>query len=121
MGIVNVTQNVGGATTSRWPAARAASTSRHTEAPSPMARANSRIFSRLTRYGGEGGSAFPTKEASGTSRCVVCSLRKLRSARLAVVAVHAAVRAELLQRESVGVVAPVLLRDVVPVLAHLAR
>src|SRR5918912_3311613 len=46
--------------------------------------------------------------------------RPARSAGLAVLGVLAAVRAELGEREPVGVVAPVLLRDVVPVPAHRA-
>src|SRR5689334_22574586 len=44
-----------------------------------------------------------------------------RSARFLVSPVRSAVRAELLQLDAVRVVAPVLLGDVVAVLAHLAR
>ena len=43
------------------------------------------------------------------------------SARLSVRLVRSAVRAELLQLEAIGIVATVLLGDVVTVLAHLAR
>ena len=46
---------VGGAITSGWPSARAASGSRYAGLSSPIASANSRIFSRPTSYGGVGG------------------------------------------------------------------
>src|SRR5690349_6867859 len=52
---------------------------------------------------------------------VGCVVRPRRSAGLAVVGVLAAGGAELGELEPVGVVAPVLLRDVVAVLAHRAR
>ena len=48
-------------------------------------------------------------------------VRTFRLARLAMRLVRATVRAELLQLEAIGVVATVLLGDVVAVLAHLAR
>src|ERR1700729_143300 len=44
------TANIGGATTSAYPAARAASTSRYSGLVSPTADAYSRIFSRPTAY-----------------------------------------------------------------------
>lgn len=46
---------VGGAITSRWPNAFAASGSVYAGLASPTASANSRIFSRPTSYGSVGG------------------------------------------------------------------
>jgi hypothetical protein len=62
--MVTTTGNVGGATTSAYPAARAASGSWYSASVAPMAEANSRIFSRPTRYGGVGGQLRPTKDGS---------------------------------------------------------
>src|SRR6185312_12889472 len=59
---------------------------------------------------------------AGQTVCRLASRPLLRSlARLFVGLVLAAVRAELLQLEPVGIVAAVLLGDVVAVFAHLAR
>src|SRR5205085_6803885 len=49
-GALYTTANIGGATTSAYPAARATSTSRCTGLVSPTARAYSLIFSRPTAY-----------------------------------------------------------------------
>ena len=51
--------NVGGAMTSGYPAARAASRSRHSGLGSPIASANSAILTRLTSYGSDGGKLRP--------------------------------------------------------------
>ena len=51
--------NVGGAMTSGYPAARAASRSRHSGLGSPIALANSAILTRLTSYGSDGGKLRP--------------------------------------------------------------
>ena len=51
--------NVGGAITSGYPAARAASRSRYSGFGSPIASANSAILTRLTSYGSPGGNVRP--------------------------------------------------------------
>src|SRR5262245_24052341 len=56
--------NVGGAMTSGWPSALAASGSRYAGLASPMASANSRIFSRPTSYGAVGAYTRPTNDWS---------------------------------------------------------
>src|SRR4051812_50105268 len=56
-----ITANVGGAMTSGYPAARAASGSTCTGC-SPATSANSRIFSRPTSYGGVGGELRPADQ-----------------------------------------------------------
>src|SRR5690349_8002966 len=62
--IVTTVGNVGGATTSGYPRARAAAGSWYSASYAPMARANSRIFSRPTRYGSVGGQLRPTNDGS---------------------------------------------------------
>src|SRR5664279_418425 len=80
-----------------------------------MARANSRIFSTPTENGSSYGKARPTYDRfNATKRCP-------RLAGFLVLAVHAAIRAELLDLEAIGIVTPVLAGDVVAVLAFLAR
>src|SRR5436305_636199 len=106
--------NVGGATTSGWPSLRAASGSKYAGSAAPTASANSRIFSRPTRYGGGGGEVCPAAE--GASGMLARGL-----AGLAVQGVLALARAELLQLKPVRVVAPVLARDVVTLFALRAR
>src|SRR3954463_5507118 len=139
---------VGGAMTSGCPSARAASGSRCAGSSLPMAAANSAIFSRTTSYTAVGGYARPAMSGltpiGDPSAHLACRTphdeRRGRSwgaasvwfsclqpdvsgtsARLAVLGVLAAGGAELGELEPVGVVAPVLLGDVVAVLAHRAR
>src|SRR3954468_19316850 len=56
-----ITAKVGGAITSGWPSARAASGSRWTGCGLPMATANSAIFSRPTSYTADGGYTRPAR------------------------------------------------------------
>src|SRR3954469_12707256 len=112
----------------------------------PVAAANAVTASSVTSYGAVGGKVRPAREAStamsgtlaaerpdperndarpehraGVERLVVSTGSTDGSAGLAVRRVGAAARAELLQLHAVGVVAPVLLGDVVALLAHGAR
>src|SRR6516165_10037591 len=93
----------------------AASRSRHSGLSSPIASANSAILTRLTSYGSPGPKTRPVNSALSATleRCPWL-------AGLAVRLVAAAVRAVLLQLKTIRVVAPVLLGDVVAVLALLA-
>src|SRR5919107_1622338 len=128
-----ITAKVGGAMTSGYPAARAAAGSTCTGC-SPATSANSRIFSRPTSYGGVGGELRPAKEAlimqapgSGNwwryddghpcGQQGWPSERMSASAGLAVHGVPTVPTAVLLHLEPVGVVAAVLARNVVPLLA----
>src|SRR5215211_6360021 len=131
-----ITAKVGGAMTSAYPAAWAASGSTW-KGCSPATSANSRIFSRPTSYGGVGGYVRPANEALTMRapgwdgrravrrrpplRAGVAVGRVRASAGLAVHGVPAVPTAVLLHLEPVGVVAAVLPRDVVPLLALHAR
>src|SRR3954451_22350010 len=112
----------------------------------PVAAANAVTASSVTSYGAVGGKVRPARDAStampgtlaaarpdperndarpehraGVERLVVSTGSTHDSAGLAVRRVGAAAGAELLQLHAVGVVAPVLLGDVVALLAHGAR
>src|ERR671920_759295 len=136
-----ITANVGGAMTSGYPAVRAASGSTW-KGCSPATSANSRIFSRPTSYGGMGGYVRPVNDAltttapglaggrgtarGGTTTATPASRggrgrEGSASAGLAVQRVPTVPAAVLLHLEPVGVVAPVLPRDVVPLPALHAR
>ena len=96
---------------------------------SPIAEAKCRMSSRPISNGGLDSYGAPDEVAVERHDLHLSCAERAQSAGcpapaasagLAVIGVPAAVRAELLQVEAVGVVAPVLLGDVVPVLADLA-
>src|SRR3954454_17259759 len=88
----------------------------------PVAAAKSLTACSVTSYDGVGGKVRPARDASTAMRANLPTARRDddESAGLAVRGVLAAAPAELRQLHAVGIVPPVLLGDVVALLAHRA-